>query len=51
MSLFVSVGVGLHLANSENIWRVPFGLQLVPAGLMFIGLLAVKVLDLDRVFQ
>ncbi|KIM63125.1 hypothetical protein SCLCIDRAFT_118245 [Scleroderma citrinum Foug A] len=42
VAYFVNLGVGLHLANSENIWRVPFGLQLVPAGLMFIGLFAVK---------
>ncbi|KAG6336081.1 hypothetical protein ID866_3007 [Astraeus odoratus] len=42
VSYFVNLGVGLHLGNSEMVWRVPFGLQLVPAGLMCIGLLTVK---------
>ncbi|KAG6336082.1 hypothetical protein ID866_3008 [Astraeus odoratus] len=42
ISYFVNLGVGLHLENSEMVWRVPFGLQLVPAGLMCMGLLTVK---------
>ncbi|KAI6102288.1 general substrate transporter [Pisolithus croceorrhizus] len=42
VSYFVNLGVGLHLANSEMVWRVPFGLQLIPAGLMCLGLLTVK---------
>ncbi|KIN99198.1 hypothetical protein M404DRAFT_155676 [Pisolithus tinctorius Marx 270] len=42
VSYFVNLGVGLHLANSDMVWRVPFGLQLVPAGLMSLGLLTVK---------
>ncbi|KAL4064671.1 general substrate transporter [Scleroderma yunnanense] len=42
ISYFVSFGVGLHMENSENIWRVPFGLQLVPAGMMCLGLFTVK---------
>lgn len=37
------VGVGLHMANSPDVWRIPFGLQLVPAGMMCLGLLTVKV--------
>lgn len=41
--VFRVVGIGLHQANSENVWRVPFGLQLVPAGLMCLGLFTVKV--------
>ncbi|KAI6104576.1 general substrate transporter [Pisolithus croceorrhizus] len=42
VSYFVNLGVGLHLANSEMVWRIPFGLQLIPAGLMCSGLLTVK---------
>ncbi|KAI6014340.1 general substrate transporter [Pisolithus marmoratus] len=42
VSYFVNLGVGLHLADSAMVWRVPFGLQLVPAGLMCLGLLTVK---------
>jgi hypothetical protein len=37
------VGASLHLSHSENVWRVPLGFQFVPAGLMFLGLLTVKV--------
>ncbi|KAI6026094.1 general substrate transporter [Pisolithus marmoratus] len=42
VSYFVNLGVGLHLADSDMVWRVPFGLQLVPAGLMCLGLVTVK---------
>lgn len=42
VSYFVNLGVGLHLANSEMVWRIPFGLQLIPAGLMCFGLLTIK---------
>ena len=38
-----SVGASLHLSHSENVWRVPLAFQLVPAGLMVIGLFTVKV--------
>ncbi|TFY55684.1 hypothetical protein EVG20_g9227 [Dentipellis fragilis] len=34
-------GISLHIHNSPLIWRVPFGFQLVPAGIMAIGLLTV----------
>jgi MFS family permease len=37
-----SVGIGIHIFNSTKIWRIPFGLQLVPAGLMLLGLFTVK---------
>ena len=37
------MGASLHLSGSENVWRVPLGLQFVPAGFMFLGLLTVKV--------
>ena len=36
------VGVGLHITTGDNVWRVPFGLQLLPAGIMAFGLLTVK---------
>ncbi|KAI6011833.1 general substrate transporter [Pisolithus marmoratus] len=42
VSYFVNLGVGLHLANSDMVWRIPFGLQLIPAGLMCLGLVTVK---------
>ncbi|KAI6014341.1 general substrate transporter [Pisolithus marmoratus] len=42
VSYFVNLGVGLHLANSNMVWRIPFGLQLVPAGLMCLGLVTVQ---------
>ncbi|KAF5383220.1 hypothetical protein D9615_004781 [Tricholomella constricta] len=35
-------GVGLHIRTGVNVWRVPFGFQLVPAGIMAIGLLTIK---------
>ena len=36
------VGVGLHITTGDNVWRIPFGLQLLPAGIMAFGLLTVK---------
>ncbi|KAF5386861.1 hypothetical protein D9615_002125 [Tricholomella constricta] len=39
ISYFINYGVGLH---SVNVWRVPFGFQLVPACIMAIGLLTIK---------
>jgi len=37
------VAIGIHVPTGVNVWRIPFGLQLVPAGIMAIGLLSVKV--------
>ncbi|KIK32568.1 hypothetical protein CY34DRAFT_757803 [Suillus luteus UH-Slu-Lm8-n1] len=31
------------MASSPNVWRIPFGFQLVPAGIMCLGLFTVKV--------
>ncbi|KAH0835440.1 metallo-dependent hydrolase [Lanmaoa asiatica] len=42
ISYFINLGVGLHMANSPNVWRIPFGFQLVPAGMMCLGLFTVK---------
>ena len=35
-------GIGIHMKTGVDIWRVPFGLQLVPCGIMLLGLLTVK---------
>ncbi|KAF8835225.1 general substrate transporter [Paxillus ammoniavirescens] len=42
ISYFINFGVGMHMANSPDVWKIPFGFQLVPAGIMCIGLLTVK---------
>ncbi|TFK35701.1 general substrate transporter [Crucibulum laeve] len=42
ISYFINFGVGIHMKNTPNVWRVPFGFQLVPAGIMLFGLLTVK---------
>ncbi|KAF8982013.1 general substrate transporter [Cyathus striatus] len=42
ISYFINFGVGIHIQSGVNIWRIPFGFQLVPAGIMCIGLLTVK---------
>lgn len=39
----ISDGVSVHLNDSEKVWTVPFGFQIVPAGVMALGLLTVKV--------
>lgn len=38
----VIVGIGIHQKNSVNVWRVPFGFQLVPIGIMLLGLFTIK---------
>lgn len=40
-------GVGIHIPTGVNVWRIPFGMQLVPAGIMVFGLLTVKVCLFD----
>ncbi|KAF8624006.1 hypothetical protein AX15_006088 [Amanita polypyramis BW_CC] len=42
VSYFVNLGVQIHIDRGVNIWRIPFGVQLIPAGIMCIGLLTVK---------
>ncbi|XP_006457533.1 hypothetical protein AGABI2DRAFT_229988 [Agaricus bisporus var. bisporus H97] len=42
ISYFVNFGVAAHISNSIAIWRIPFAVQLIPAGIMSIGLLAVR---------
>lgn len=43
ISYFINLGVGLHTPHSPKVWRVPFGFQLVPAGIMLFGLFTIKV--------
>ncbi|KAG6897592.1 hypothetical protein C0992_013269 [Termitomyces sp. T32_za158] len=42
LSYFINYGVGIHIHSGPNVWRIPFGFQLVPAGIMFFGLFTVK---------
>jgi hypothetical protein len=42
LTLVLPVGVSLHIPTGPNVWRIPFGMQLVPAGIMALGLLTVK---------
>ncbi|KAK1235514.1 hypothetical protein PQX77_001255 [Marasmius sp. AFHP31] len=42
ISYFVNFGIGIHIPTGSNIWRIPFGLQLVPCGVMLLGLMTVK---------
>ncbi|KAJ7597770.1 sugar transporter [Mycena floridula] len=44
LSYFLNFGIGIHLTAkpSAKIWQIPFGFQLVPAGIMLLGLLTVK---------
>ena len=43
---FLLDGVGLHVRNSPSVWRIPLGFQLVPAGIMLVGLYGVQVAPL-----
>ncbi|KAI0681844.1 general substrate transporter [Earliella scabrosa] len=42
LSYFINLGISLHIHSGFSVWQIPFGFQLVPAGLMAIGLLTVK---------
>ncbi|CCM06396.1 uncharacterized protein FIBRA_08655 [Fibroporia radiculosa] len=42
LSYFINLGISLHMPTGSNVWRIPFGFQLVPAGIMALGLLTVK---------
>ncbi|KAL6298145.1 general substrate transporter [Sparassis latifolia] len=41
LSYFINLGISLHIPSGPRIWRIPFGFQLVPAGIMAFGLLTV----------
>ncbi|KAF5376018.1 hypothetical protein D9757_008838 [Collybiopsis confluens] len=42
LSYFINFGVSTNIVSGPKIWRIPFGFQLVPAGIMLIGLFTVK---------
>ncbi|EDR12046.1 uncharacterized protein LACBIDRAFT_183424 [Laccaria bicolor S238N-H82] len=44
ISYFINYGVSqnIKMKNSTDVWRVPFGFQLVPCGIMLLGLFTVK---------
>ncbi|KAF7797263.1 hypothetical protein EIP86_008456 [Pleurotus ostreatoroseus] len=42
LSYWVNLGISLHIKSGPAIWRIPFGLQLVPAGIMCLGLTTVR---------
>ncbi|KAM5544475.1 hypothetical protein V8D89_002135 [Ganoderma adspersum] len=42
LSYFINLGISLHISTGFAVWRIPFGFQLVPAGLMAFGLLTVR---------
>ncbi|KAF9457603.1 general substrate transporter [Collybia nuda] len=42
ISYFINYGVDLHIKTGVNVWRIPFGLQIIPAGIMVIGLFTIK---------
>ncbi|KAJ2925781.1 hypothetical protein H1R20_g11310, partial [Candolleomyces eurysporus] len=42
ISYFVNYAIGVHVPSGVNVWRIPFGFQLVPAGIMVFGLLTVR---------
>jgi len=39
---WLDYGVSLHIASVSKQWRIPVGIQLIPGGLMFIGLFFLK---------
>jgi sugar porter (SP) family MFS transporter len=42
LSYFINFGVSINIVDGPRIWRIPFGFQLVPAGIMLFGLFTVK---------
>ncbi|KAI0064835.1 general substrate transporter [Artomyces pyxidatus] len=42
IAYFVNYGISLHVHNSSKIWRLSFGFEIVPGGLMILGLLTVR---------
>ncbi|KAG6836182.1 hypothetical protein H0H93_010551, partial [Arthromyces matolae] len=42
ISYFINYGISLYDVQGPNVWRIPFGLQLIPAGIMLLGLLTVR---------
>jgi len=42
ISYFVNYGISIHIPTGPEIWRIPFGFQLAPAGIMAFGILTLK---------
>ncbi|KAG6816540.1 hypothetical protein H0H87_005318 [Tephrocybe sp. NHM501043] len=42
ISYFINFGVGIHIPTGPPVWRIPFGFQIVPAGILAFGLLTIK---------
>ncbi|KAL5513847.1 hypothetical protein ACEPAG_2608 [Sanghuangporus baumii] len=42
ISYFVNFGISQHNPVGSKVWQIPFGIQLVPGGIMVIGLLTTK---------
>ncbi|KAJ7574894.1 general substrate transporter [Mycena floridula] len=42
LTFFVNYGVSIHIVQGFKIWRIPFGIQLLPSGVMALGLLTVN---------
>lgn len=42
LSYWINLGISLHIKTGPNVWRIPLGMQLVPSGIMAVGLLTVK---------
>ncbi|KAI0085989.1 general substrate transporter [Irpex rosettiformis] len=42
LSYWINLGVTLHVKTGFEVWRIPFAIQLVPAGIMCLGLLTVR---------
>ncbi|KAI9063795.1 general substrate transporter [Trametes sanguinea] len=42
LSYFINLGISLHIKTGYAVWRIPFGFQLVLAGVMAFGLLTIK---------
>ncbi|KAL5521841.1 hypothetical protein ACEPAF_1685 [Sanghuangporus sanghuang] len=42
ISYFVNFGISQHNPVGSKVWQIPFGVQLVPGGIMVLGLLTTK---------
>lgn len=42
ISYWLDYGVALHIPQSSKQWRIPLGVQLIPAGILFVGLFFLK---------
>ncbi|KAI5116413.1 hypothetical protein M0805_000586 [Coniferiporia weirii] len=42
LSYFINYGISQNNPNGPRVWQIPFGFQIVPAGIMCIGLIFVR---------